>query len=522
MTVKMRHKMLLLTGFAISVAAFNNCSKAQLSLLQDPNMSRSAANFCTVPSTQLQGALKYILIIDRSGSNNELPDVSDPNGDRRFPPMIQFVNQNANDPNIFWSMINLGDSGDIKQKFDNNKGNFITTLTNQYSNTASIDNQWTNYIGALQQAQQMISDDIKAAQTKATQAGQTTSSTYVIFFVTDGVPVVNGTLQSETDIINTIGGLESLAAQNTDLVTGISVNTALYYSGASLHPDQTTAPALLKDMANAGHGSYLSFSDGQVINYNQFAVPVRNLQYENRQVWVENTNIVWENGTLKRDSDGDGLSDELELKLGSNPNKYDSDGNGVSDGVEYALNGKPCQDSKCGSGALSNPYTACLGLRLPSGGFADIDKDGLNDCEETLLGTSMTKSDTNGDLVPDLFAFRHKLNMTGPSQLQSNPTSDGMSNYQKLLQGLPLDTPLSGLREGYQTLHYVKGITSSSLNQSCYNIDVSSIPTLTDHDVIRIYIVDSTDLIQEKEIVRMAQKPIVNGEVQFVPSDFNQ
>jgi len=48
--------------------------------------------------------------------------------------------------------------------------------------------------------------------------------------------------------------------------------------------------------------------------------------------------ITYSGATRKIDSDGDGLADEAEIKLGTDPYKRDTDGDGHSDGVEV-LNG---------------------------------------------------------------------------------------------------------------------------------------------------------------------------------------
>src|SRR5581483_5421468 len=104
-------------------------------------------------------------------------------------------------------------------------------------------------------------------------------------------------------------------------------------------------------------------------------------------VLITNQNVVWENGVLKLDSDGDGLSDELEAQLGSDPNKKDSDDNGVSDYVENYLYGSPCaglnpvaHTGSC-SPALARDYSSsCSDLLLSAPGATPVvykDSDGL-------------------------------------------------------------------------------------------------------------------------------------------------
>ena len=504
-----------------AVASSQACTNDHLALFTQTALVKASASYCTIPSTQLQGNIKYVLIMDRSGSNQLPPDSSDPNGSRRFPPMIKFVQQNPQSPNVFWSMINMGTSGSILQPFTTDQGSFVSLLQNQQAITATIDNQWTNYVDALDKAQTLIANDIAASRGAATGGAPAPSTTYVLFFVTDGFPIVANGPQSAADILAVVSTMQTLGQQNTDLVSGILLNTALYYSNSPpLSAEQVAATSLLSSMATAGHGTLVSFGAGQLIDYSQFAVPLRNLRYQNRQVWIENENVVWEGGKLVADSDGDGISDATERALGSNPFLVDSDGNGVGDGVEMALNGRPCQDAACAPGAKANPYTTCLSLKTAAGFYPDSDKDGLNDCEELLIGSNGLNPDTNGDLVPDAFAFRHALNLVGPSQLGSSPTTDGLTNYQKLMQGLPLLTPIAQLVQGYSTISYRRTLTSSTPSQDCYQIDVTSVPTLSRTDKVRVYLVDTTELILQKELVRKAEKTIVNGQVQFSGGDF--
>lgn len=89
---------------------------------------------------------------------------------------------------------------------------------------------------------------------------------------------------------------------------------------------------------------------------------------------------------LKADSDGDGLKDgEEATKYKTDPNKADTDGDGLNDGDEI---------KKYGTDALK----------------ADTDGDGLNDGQEvTTYKTDPLKSDTDGDGLNDSAeVLRHK------------------------------------------------------------------------------------------------------------------
>lgn len=76
------------------------------------------------------------------------------------------------------------------------------------------------------------------------------------------------------------------------------------------------------------------------------------------------------------DSDGDGLSDQTEAELGTNPNVADTDGDGLSDGVEVQVEGT-----------------------LPLS--ADTDCDGVSDGEEVTLTLDPLDRDTDGDGITD-------------------------------------------------------------------------------------------------------------------------
>ena len=78
----------------------------------------------------------------------------------------------------------------------------------------------------------------------------------------------------------------------------------------------------------------------------------------------------------QRDSDNDGLTDEEEETLGTNPNDADTDGDGLNDGQEINLG--------------TNPNDA------------DTDGDGLSDGEESSLGTDPNNADSDGDGVNDI------------------------------------------------------------------------------------------------------------------------
>ena len=88
-----------------------------------------------------------------------------------------------------------------------------------------------------------------------------------------------------------------------------------------------------------------------------------------------------------RDTDNDGLSDSLEKKLGSNPNLADSDKDGINDRLEVGNNfDKPLDTDKDGILNIND---------------ADDDNDGLSTLYESKIGTNPISIDSDGDGIND-------------------------------------------------------------------------------------------------------------------------
>jgi hypothetical protein len=112
------------------------------------------------------------------------------------------------------------------------------------------------------------------------------------------------------------------------------------------------------------------------------------------------------------DSDGDGLTDDEEMMIGTDPDNPDSDGDTISDGDEVNL-------------TMTNPLEA------------DTDGDLLDDAEEGVLGTDPRDLDSDDDGVED----GDEVIVSGTEPLDCDSDDDGLSD------GLELGYQLADITE---------------------------------------------------------------------------
>ena len=515
------------------------CTKEQLQKLEqfalfDRPVGKVGADFCTMKPDSTKSNLKFIFILDKSGSNQVDYDAgnlaiqgTDVDGSRRYVPLQQFLANAPDDPSVYYSLINFDTNPRAIKNFTNSRTDFGTTIASEHNpNNSSpaqpVDGGFTNYIGALGLASDMIKQDITQSITVSQATGVITSSFYVIFFISDGAPYTNVNnqlvLQDKTFVLNAITGMLGYKAAYPAYVESVQVHTGYYFN--VLDP---TAQQYLADMAAGGNGNSYTFAAGRSIDFRAFSVPVRQVKHSLRDVFVKNMNTTWWNGKAMPDSDGDGIPDEVELRLGSNPLKADSDDNGVSDFVEYTLLGRPCKDAAC-SPAGAEPFTSCNAYRQNIPGkpkFGDLDKDGLNDCEESLIGSKRDSWDSNNTWIPDYLAFMNGISFLPGSPFNpfADPDNDGVNNYAEIKGNSPMLYDNSKIL-GLKTYKYVLEQTSVDTQADCYHLSVSNVATASPNDRIRIWIMEGTAIIDDKRYMRVGEKKMTGGNVDFGSEDF--
>ncbi len=119
------------------------------------------------------------------------------------------------------------------------------------------------------------------------------------------------------------------------------------------------------------------------------------------------------------DLDGDGVCDDIEFQLGTDPKLVDTDGDGIDDLTELMIGLDPLQND----------------IKL------DLDSDGLSNIEEIKYGTLLNVPDTDGDGITDydeIYVYK-----TDPTLTDTD--GDGISDYDELQIGL---NPLVQMSDG--------------------------------------------------------------------------
>lgn len=192
-------------------------------------------------------------------------------------------------------------------------------------------------------------------------------------------------------------------------------------------------------------------------------------------------------GCERADSDYDGLSDDRELEIGTDPWNSDTDADGLSDGQEIRdFTTNPLLNDTDGGGVRDgdeisrglNPLDASDDLLF------DYDHDGLTDAQEADLGTDPFNSDSDWDGLDD----GQEVNEFNTNPLINDTDNGGVSDGNEVGRGLnPLDASDDLL---FDTDH--DGLSDSEeimLGTSIFWYD-SDFDALSDGDEVKIHHTD--------------------------------
>jgi hypothetical protein len=288
----------------------------------------------------------------------------------------------------------------------------------------TVDQETTDFVGALARARALIEDDILANQA---QPDLLERSKYVVIFLSDGIPTRNlpqGCLPGDGRLQCTCpgvisDGVDKIQLLQNDGVGLVQLDSVYIFDNPNAPPVpiavHQTAASLLACMAQHGAGDFRDFANGEPVDFFGFSTEPLQRLYLLKNLLVVNRNA--RPGTFAPDSDGDGLSDDEELLLGSNPLDPDTDHDGFGD-------------------LLESKFPQNFHLLTPDPGCApadqgDRDGDGLKDCEEIFIGTSASRFDSDRDGAPDGIEWWMGTR-PAVADLDDDPDRDGLTNGAEL------------------------------------------------------------------------------------------
>ncbi len=287
----------------------------------------------------------------------------------------------------------------------------------------SFTDRTTNYLNALDAAYVALRAEALRASGEA--LGR---SRFVVIFISDGLPSdgasgAQGALREQVlSKIADLRRLESLFGVGEVQLHTLFVSTPL---GLALDEE---AQGLLGAMAEEGGGTYRSAPSGERLSFLHISLASLRRLYSLKALVPLSLHLTqrdaqrpaevepgWDAGRFVdadqdgapscgeplADSDGDGLADLFERRVGTDPLLADTDGDLLGDLVEWELR-------RAGLDPLDPLGAVCDTLDL------DTDHDGLTDCEELFLGSSATRVDSDDDGLPDLVEVRLGLSPQQP------------------------------------------------------------------------------------------------------------
>ncbi|MFL5343790.1 MAG: calcium-binding protein [Hyalangium sp.] len=272
-------------------------------------------------------------------------------------------------------------------------------------------------------------------------------------------PVSGAAACSQCELTEVTGELKALVQQYS---AGEVVVQPIYVRSV---PDDTTRLQVAA-IANAG-GTEAIETDPEGLRDTLSTLNYASLQTSLvlKRFLAFNRNVQVRDGRILVDSDGDGVSDEDEQKLGLDPLQADTDGDGLMDGIELRMGLDP------------------LTVNIINGCNASLDDDGdrLNTCEERVLGTDPCMGDTDADGLPDLVEALSGTNPLVPEDLLDSDR-DGVSNVQEVLsRSDPLSADLSFQAERAYGYSLQLSDKPTPDGRACYDVraeNITVVPTL--------------------------------------------
>jgi hypothetical protein len=475
---------------------------------------------CTSDPTEAVFPVKIMLIVDCSGSMQFTDPASNAAAPGRQAAVRKVVDRFKNNPAVSFSIIEFNGKVSVN-------GSSASSANGGFTNNAAVLDQalanlaqaeiTTDYQGALTTAYEVLQQDMFG-----TSPVDRARTKYVVIFFSDGGPnpqckegcnndpqIVAG-MDSWCDIprdtwcdtynpvncedmekwypsmvepckaYNTEGQIVQKVNEIMDLGTQYAIGEIRFHTAflfaedlspanqALFGAEKAKAEPLLQAMAKAGTGLYRSFSSGQKIDFLSINYATVARPFGMTSFVVTNTNAIPYVNKLLIDSDGDGLDDqqEFEAQMGLKEKSADSDGDGYSDKLEYGLRNAgfdPADPAK--------PVRVCTERD-------DLDGDGLNGCEEKVLGTDPKIADTDRDRIPDGLEFLFGTNPLVDDMKQDIDFDGKLSGEEIQVHSSPvLSDP--EIRADYRYIYDVHEQPARPDLRKCYDFVVSHVRLVT-------------------------------------------
>jgi hypothetical protein len=286
------------------------CSNVRLEKSKEPGVGPlSKGEFCTQEPTEIGRTVKFLFIMDKSGSNvgGGLSGGTDPGNQKRAGNFEAFYEANKANSNIQWGMIGFQEGGAGTRPLivvDNGPG--FTNVESEVRAGVSrlrgdVDDGSTPYRAALTTARSAIERDLKKHPEE--------SATYWVFFISDGEPT-DGTESNQSELDSLVTQLRS------------SSPNSIFLSTAYYGPDNPRGEERLKKMAEIGEGKYVNFNRTDKIDFDDLIVKPTKEPWEMKDFMVYNLNAnLCRDGKMDVDSDADGVCDRDEAQFGMDPRK---------------------------------------------------------------------------------------------------------------------------------------------------------------------------------------------------------
>lgn len=499
----MRAKTLAAAGLLLSVA----CTRAQLEPVPPPDVERAdnklqvSGSFCTTDPDELDFPVKIYFLIDTSQSMN----ATDPNL-TRLDAVLDVIDLVKDQPGVEIAIQIFGAGNRVLTErcasYDPDTDcmpGFAPPLEAlQRVGDIAFAGGTTDFVLALQTAVSTLATDL------ALQApDDLNNSRYVMFFLSDGIPDNDSrfdpvdtcedaaewelTGEPPNNSVDVVEDVDILIQQFQDLANQYDVRELSFNAAFAAAPDTATevkacGSTFMRGMAKKGLGVFRDFSSGEAINFLFVDFTSFKRVFAMKNFTSNNINarpfsaalgvdprVRSDDPTLAAgiiDSDGDGVSDQVEELAGMDAHQQDSDNDGFSDLLEHTL-------KTSGLDPLDATDADCAG----DTDRQDSDGDGLRDCEEIFFGVLKETYDSDNDGFGDGMEILYGSNPSLPDTFL-DVDFDGVNNSGEMRAHSRVDTDdvVELSEHAYRYKVTELGLEGSTI---CYEFSVANIALAT-------------------------------------------